>query len=144
MYLHISMILSTLGLDPHGFALEFSPKGLILMEIFHFLIFPWSSHSLSDVGLYSHPNNSPLEWSPFIRLVYSSIDQAICFNALGTRLIWSTLSNALAAHALYGPPPSGLKSIHGFNRHRTHRSSFDTSSLTRDFGSDTSLLWKTT
>jgi hypothetical protein len=33
-YLHIGMILSTLGLSPHGFALGLYPKGLIPMEIF--------------------------------------------------------------------------------------------------------------
>jgi interleukin-1 receptor-associated kinase 1 len=33
-YLHIGMILSTLGLSPHGFALGLYPKGLKPMEIF--------------------------------------------------------------------------------------------------------------
>jgi hypothetical protein len=33
-YLHIGMILSTLSLSPHGFALGLYPKGLIPMEIF--------------------------------------------------------------------------------------------------------------
>jgi hypothetical protein len=33
-YLHIGMILSTLGLSPHGFAIGLYPKGLIPMEIF--------------------------------------------------------------------------------------------------------------
>jgi hypothetical protein len=33
-YLHIGMILSTLGLSPHGFALGLYLKGLIPMEIF--------------------------------------------------------------------------------------------------------------
>jgi hypothetical protein len=33
-YLHIGMILSTLDLSPHGFALGLYPKGLIPMEIF--------------------------------------------------------------------------------------------------------------
>ena len=33
-YLHIGMILSTLGLSPHGFALKLYPKGLIPIEIF--------------------------------------------------------------------------------------------------------------
>jgi len=33
-YLHTGMILSTLGLSPHGFAFGLTPKGLIPMEIF--------------------------------------------------------------------------------------------------------------
>ena len=33
-YLHNGMILSTLGLSPHGFAFGLTPKGLIPMEIF--------------------------------------------------------------------------------------------------------------
>jgi len=33
-YLHIGVILSTLGLSPHGFALGLYPKGLTPMEIF--------------------------------------------------------------------------------------------------------------
>jgi len=33
-YLHIGMILSTLGLSPHGFALGLYPKSLMSMEIF--------------------------------------------------------------------------------------------------------------
>ena len=33
-YLHIGMILSTLSLSPHGFALGLYPKDLIPMEIF--------------------------------------------------------------------------------------------------------------
>jgi len=33
-YLHIGIILSTLGLSPHGFTLGLYPKGLIPMEIF--------------------------------------------------------------------------------------------------------------
>ena len=40
-YLHIGMILSTLSLSPHGFALELYPKGLIPMEIF---VYPYIPH----------------------------------------------------------------------------------------------------
>ena len=43
-YLHNGMILSTLGLSPHGFAFGLTPKGLIPMEIFGCI-----------------PNNPPLE-----------------------------------------------------------------------------------
>jgi hypothetical protein len=39
-YLHIGMILSTLGLSPQGFALGLYPKGLIPMEIFVHLYIP--------------------------------------------------------------------------------------------------------
>jgi hypothetical protein len=39
-YLHIGMILSTLGLSPHGFALGLYPKGLMPMEIFVHLYIP--------------------------------------------------------------------------------------------------------
>ena len=34
IYLHNGMILSTLGLSPHGFVFGLTPKGLIPMEIF--------------------------------------------------------------------------------------------------------------
>jgi len=40
IYLHIGMILSTLGLSPHGFALGLYPKGLIPMEIFVYPYIP--------------------------------------------------------------------------------------------------------
>jgi hypothetical protein len=46
-YLHIGMILSTLGLNPHGFALGLYPKDLIPIEIFVYpyipMILPTSS-----------------------------------------------------------------------------------------------------
>ena len=45
-YLHNGMILSTLGLSPHGFVFGLTPKGLIPMEI---CVHPYI------------PNNPPLE-----------------------------------------------------------------------------------
>ena len=69
-YLHIGMILSTLGLSPHGFALGLYPKGLIPMEIFvhpyipmilpisnqcgTLVVYPTGHTSRRDCGLKSH------------------------------------------------------------------------------------------
>jgi hypothetical protein len=69
-YLHIGMILSTLGLSSHGFVLGLYPKGLIPMEIFvhpyipmilpissqcgTLVVYPTGHTSRRDCGLKSH------------------------------------------------------------------------------------------
>jgi hypothetical protein len=49
-YLHIGMILSTLSLSPHGFALGLYPKGLIPMEIFVYPYIPMILPTSSQCG----------------------------------------------------------------------------------------------
>jgi len=49
-YLHIGMILSTLGLSPHGFAFGLYPKGLIPMEIFVHSYIPMTLSISSQCG----------------------------------------------------------------------------------------------
>ena len=46
------LILSTLGVHPHGFAFGIIPKGLIPMTIVVSLIYPISSPYLIDMGPY--------------------------------------------------------------------------------------------
>ena len=50
-YLHNGMILSTLGLSPHGFAFRLTPKGLIPMEIFVHPYIPMILPTSSQCGI---------------------------------------------------------------------------------------------
>jgi hypothetical protein len=64
-YLHIGMILSTLGLSPHGFALGLYPKGLIPMEIFVHLYIPMILPISSQCGtLVVYPTILPSNKGP--------------------------------------------------------------------------------
>jgi hypothetical protein len=61
-YLHIGMILSTLGLSPHEFALGLYPKGLIPMEIFVHPYIPMILLISSQCGtLVVYPTNSTMK-----------------------------------------------------------------------------------
>ena len=51
-YLHNDMILSTLGLNPHGFIFGLYSKGLMPMKIAFHLISTWSFPCLTNVGLW--------------------------------------------------------------------------------------------
>ena len=95
-YLHNGMILSTLGLSPHGFAFGLTPKGLIPMEIF---VHPYISMILptsSQCGtLVVYPTILPSNKGP------SSLpsNDYPSVHSLPTRIL---RSNALEAHALHG------------------------------------------
>jgi hypothetical protein len=84
-YLHIGMILSTLGLSPHGFALGLYPKGLIPMEIFVYPYIPMILPTSSQCGtLVVYPTILPSNKGPlslpsnrsFIRLLSTNQDSS--------------------------------------------------------------------
>jgi hypothetical protein len=61
-YLHIGMILSTLGLNPHGFALGLYSKDLMSMEIFVYPYIPMILPISSQCGtLVVYPTEKRLE-----------------------------------------------------------------------------------
>jgi len=61
-YLHIGMILSTLSLNPHGFALGLYPKGLIPMKIFVHPYIPMILPIYSQCGtLVVYPTQNTLQ-----------------------------------------------------------------------------------
>ena len=99
-YLHIGMILSTLGLSPHGFAFGLTPKGLIPMEIFVHPYIPMILPTSSQCGtLVVYPTILPSNKGP------SSLpsNDYPSVHSLPTRIL---RSNALEAHALHGTPPA--------------------------------------
>ena len=99
-YLHNGMILSTLGLSPHGFAFGLTPKGLIPMEIFVHPYIPMILPTSSQCGtLVVYPTILPSNKGP------SSLpsNDYPSVHSLPTRIL---RSNALEAHALHGTPPA--------------------------------------
>ena len=99
-YLHNGMILSTLGLSPHGFAFGLTPKGLIPMEIFVHPYIPMILPTSSQCGtLVVYPTILPSNKGP---LSLPSNDYP-SVHSLPTRIL---RSNALEAHALHGTPPA--------------------------------------
>ena len=97
-YLHNGMILSTLGLSPHGFSFGLTPKGLIPMEIFVHPYIPMILPTSSQCGTIGRiPNNPPLEQRtiepPLKRLSIRplSTNQDSPLQCVGsTRLTWNT------------------------------------------------------
>ena len=64
-YLHNAMILSTLSLNPHGFVLGLSPKGLISMEIFVHPYMPMILPTSNQCGtLFVYPTILPSNKGP--------------------------------------------------------------------------------
>ena len=99
-YLHIGMILSTLGLSPRGFTLGLYPKGLIPIEIFVHPYIPMILPTSSQCGtlvvyLTILPSNKGPPSLP------SNDHPSV--HSLPTRIL---RSNALEAHALYGVSPA--------------------------------------